>query len=307
MARVARRRLVVRARRFLTRFRNPHFAPRVRPRARRASPRSASTTSIAMSAKRALGALATLATHEARAGSMKLMTMSGHRCGATAATTARATVAGPTRARLARDAMSRDRAYATRRGTKSSSSADEAASGTRGDLASTPESGRYDEITDKWIPEKPVSVVEGASYGAVGLIGLGIAAGAVWYGASELLVTPREQKVFNAAMDKLHDDVRVTVALGSPMTGYGSESRSRSARHRIAHRVVIDERGRERLRVQFHARGARGSAVVHAEAGLDESTGKWEFQYIIVDVQGANPTRIHVVSPQARPRRLVAL
>ena len=152
-----------------------------------------------------------------------------------------------------------------------------------------------------------MSVVEGASYGAVGLIGLGIAAGAVWYGASELLVTPREQKVFNAAMDKLHDDVRVTVALGSPMTGYGSESRSRSARHRIAHRVVIDERGRERLRVQFHARGARGSAVVHAEAGLDESTGKWEFQYIIVDVQGANPTRIHVVSPQAQPKRLVAL
>ena len=42
-------------------------------------------------------------------------------------------------------------------------------------------SGRYDEVTDKWIPEKPVSAVEGASYGVVGLIGLGIAAGAAWF------------------------------------------------------------------------------------------------------------------------------
>jgi len=226
---------------------------------------------------------------------------------ATATTTARAMMTESTRARVARDVASRDGATAARRGKKTRARADEDARGTRGDLTSTPEGGRYDEITDKWIPEKPVSVVEGASYGIVGLIGLGIAAGAVWFGASELLTTPREQKVFNAAMDKLHEDVRVTVALGSPMTGYGSESRSRSARHRIAHRVVIDERGRERLRVQFHARGARGSAVVHAEAGLDESTGKWEFQYIVVDVQGANPTRIHVVSPQAQPQRLVAL
>jgi import inner membrane translocase subunit TIM21 len=205
----------------------------------------------------------------------------------------------------------RARAFASRGRGKESSSAAAAATGNareRNDLAATPEEGgAYDEITDKWIPEKPVSAVEGASYGLVGLAGLGIAAGAVWFGARELLVTPREQRVFDAAMEKLREDVRVSVAVGTPMTGYGSESRSRSARHRIPHRVVIDERGRERVLVQFHVRGSRGSAVVRAEAGMRETTGEWEFQYIIVDVQGAHATRIQVVSPQAAPQRLVAL
>jgi len=167
---------------------------------------------------------------------------------------------------------------------------------------------RYDEITDKWIPEKPVSAVEGASYGFVGLVGLAIAAAAVWFGVSELLLTPREHAAMDAAMDKLREDVRVSVALGTPMTSYGSESRNRGARRNVAHRVVLDERGKERLLVQFYARGSRGSAVVRAEAGLDEATGKWtDFQYIVVDVQGSNPTRIHVVSPKASPQRLVAL
>ena len=220
--------------------------------------------------------------------------------GANATTTPFGAIATP------RPVGRRARGFASRERGKESSSA--GASSERSDLAATPErGGRYDEITDKWIPEKPVSAVEGASYGLVGMIGLGIAAGAVWFGARELLVTPREQRVFDAAMDKLREDVRVTVAVGTPMTGYGSESRSRSARHRIPHRVVIDERGRERVLVQFHVRGSRGSAVVRAEAGLQETTGEWEFQYIIVDVQGAHATRIQVVSPQAAPQRLVAL
>lgn len=201
----------------------------------------------------------------------------------------------------------RARAFASR-GRGKESSAGTGTARERNDLAATPEEGgAYDEITDKWIPEKPVSAVEGASYGLVGLVGLGIAAGAVWFGARELLVTPREQRMFDAAMEKLREDVRVSVAVGTPMTGYGSESRSRSARHRIPHRVVIDERGRERVLVQFHVRGSRGSAVVRAEAGMRETTGEWEFQYIIVDVQGAHATRIQVVSPQAAPQRLVAL
>lgn len=75
---------------------------------------------------------------------------------------------------------------------KLSLSVDEAASGTRGDLASTSESGWDDEIIDKWILEKLVSVVEGVLYGVVGLIGFGIVVGVVWYGVLELLVTSRE-------------------------------------------------------------------------------------------------------------------
>lgn len=55
--------------------------------------------------------------------------------------------------------------------------------------------------------------------------------------------------MFNAVMDKLYDDVCVIVVFGLLMMGYGSESCSWSVRYRIVYRVVIDERGRERLRV----------------------------------------------------------
>lgn len=42
---------------------------------------------------------------------------------------------------------------------------------------------------------------------------------------------------------------QVTVRIGSPVTGYGSESRNRAARQRIPHRVWTDEDGVEHVEV----------------------------------------------------------
>jgi len=83
---------------------------------------------------------------------------------------------------------------------------------------------------------------------------LAAAPGAVlWTVANELLLQPREYTAFNLALDRLRDDPRVLVALGSPVSGYGQETRNRAARQRIPHRVYTDDRGVEHVQ----ARAAR--------------------------------------------------
>ena len=52
------------------------------------------------------------------------------------------------------------------------------------------------------------------------------------------------------------EDPRVMVRLGAPITGYGVESRSRSARQRIRHRDYTDAAGVQHLQ----ARTAAGPA-----------------------------------------------
>ena len=85
--------------------------------------------------------------------------------------------------------------------------------------------------------------------------------GAILYAAaSELLLQPKEMAAFSAALDRVKDDPRVSVRLGAPVTGYGSDARGRSARHRVPHRVRV---------------GADGTEHIQAGNGL-EAGQQWE-------------------------------
>ncbi|KAG5004447.1 hypothetical protein JHK82_028461 [Glycine max] len=97
------------------------------------------------------------------------------------------------------------------------------------------------------IPEKPVTFVEGASYGVVILAGLGIAAAAGYAVFKELIFQPKEYKIYNKALKRIQDDGQIRVRIGFPITGYGQESRNRAARQRIPHRVWTDEEGVEHV------------------------------------------------------------
>lgn len=101
------------------------------------------------------------------------------------------------------------------------------------------------------IPEKPMTFTEGASYSVVILVGLGIAAAAGYGVFKELIFEPKEYKVFNKALRRIQDDSQVRVRIGSPITGYGQESRNRAARQRIPNRVWKDEDGVEHVEVNF--------------------------------------------------------
>lgn len=107
----------------------------------------------------------------------------------------------------------------------------------------------FDEITDKHIPQRPMGVVEGTSYSLVILAAIGFGIALLWTAVSSLLIQPKEYTCFNVTLDKLRDDPRVTVRLGTPISGYGQESRNRAARQRIPHRAYKDDNGTEHIQV----------------------------------------------------------
>ncbi len=73
----------------------------------------------------------------------------------------------------------------------------------------------------------------------------------IWAVVNELLIQPREYTCFNVTLKRLQEDPRVTVRLGTPVSGYGQESRNRQARQRIPNRVFKDANGVEKIQVSL--------------------------------------------------------
>lgn len=146
------------------------------------------------------------------------------------------------------------------------------------------------------IPEKPVTFTEGASYSIVILAGLGVAGLAAYAVFKELIFEPKEYKIFGKALKRVQRDSQVTVRIGSPVTGYGSESRNRAARQRIPNRVWTDEAGVEHVEVNFYVRGPHGAGKVYAEMFKDETDREWKFTYLIVEVMSPTPAQLMLES-----------
>ncbi|CAJ1976364.1 unnamed protein product [Sphenostylis stenocarpa] len=142
------------------------------------------------------------------------------------------------------------------------------------------------------IPEKPVTFVEGASYSVVILAGLGIAAAAGYAVFKELIFQPKEYKIYSKALKRIQDDGQIRVRIGSPITGYGQESRNRAARQRIPHRVWTDEEGVEHVEVNFYIRGPHGHAKVFSEMFKGPADNEWKFTYLIVEIRAPSTAQI---------------
>ncbi|KAG2719401.1 hypothetical protein I3760_03G264400 [Carya illinoinensis] len=142
------------------------------------------------------------------------------------------------------------------------------------------------------IPQKPVTFVEGASYTAIILAGLGVAAAAGYAVFKELIFQPKEYKVFNKALKRIQDDSQVRVRIGSPITGYGQESRNRAARQRIPNKIWIDEDGVEHVEVNFYIRGPHGAGKVYCEMFKDQADKQWKYTYLIVEIKSPSPSQM---------------
>ncbi|XP_023550442.1 probable mitochondrial import inner membrane translocase subunit TIM21 [Cucurbita pepo subsp. pepo] len=142
------------------------------------------------------------------------------------------------------------------------------------------------------IPEKPVTFAEGASYSFIILAGLGVAAAAGYAVFKELIFQPKEYKIFDKALKRIQDDSQVKVRIGSPITGYGQETRNRAARQRIPNRVWTDEDGVERVEVNFYIRGPHGGGKVYTEMFKDQVEKQWKFTYLIVEVKSSPPVQL---------------
>ncbi|KAK6143040.1 hypothetical protein DH2020_023388 [Rehmannia glutinosa] len=146
------------------------------------------------------------------------------------------------------------------------------------------------------IPEKPVTFTEGASYSLIILAGLGIAGAAAYGVFKELIFEPKEYKIFSKALDRVQSDSQVRVRIGSPITGYGSESRNRAARQRIPNKTWTDEEGVEHVVVNFHVRGPHGAGKVYSEMFKDKVDKQWKFMYLIVEVTSPSPAQLMLES-----------
>ncbi|CAI0445906.1 unnamed protein product [Linum tenue] len=153
------------------------------------------------------------------------------------------------------------------------------------------------------IPEKPVTFTEGASYTLVILVGLGLAAAAGYAVFKELIFEPKEYKIFNMALKRIQDDGQVRVRIGSPITGYGQESRNRAARQRIPNKIYTDEDGVEHVLVSFHIRGPHGAGKVSAEMFRDKVDKQWKYTYLIVQITHPSQSQLILESyiPAAAP------
>ncbi|KAL8149390.1 putative mitochondrial import inner membrane translocase subunit TIM21 isoform X2 [Apium graveolens] len=146
------------------------------------------------------------------------------------------------------------------------------------------------------IPQKPVTFTEGASYSLIILAGLGIAAAAAYGVFSELIFSPKEYKVFGIALKRVQNDSQVSVRIGSPVTGYGQDSRNRAARQRIPHRIWTDEDGIEHVEVNFFVRGPHGYGKVFTEMFKDKEENKWKFTYMIVEIDSPSKAQLMLES-----------
>lgn len=155
---------------------------------------------------------------------------------------------------------------------------------------------QFDEITDKHIPVRPLGVVEGTSYSLVIAAGLACCGAIVYTAVNSLLVQPKQYTVFNMALEKLRHDPRVTVRLGTPISGYGQESTNRAARQMIPHRIYNDNDGKEHVQVQFRARGPTGSGLVGADMFKD-SNKKWQYSFLFIDLDAPLQHRLHLEGP----------
>ena len=152
-----------------------------------------------------------------------------------------------------------------------------------------------DRIPPEYLKKGPVSVAEGTSYTVIILAALGFAAAVAYAAVSELLLSPKEYTCFSKALKKIEEDPRVTIRLGTPVHGYGSESRNRAARQRIPHRIYKDEGGKEHVQIQFHASGPSGRAVVYADMYEDENGVLNEYKYLTVRVLSPVPHDVVLV------------
>ncbi|KAI4349313.1 hypothetical protein L6164_009918 [Bauhinia variegata] len=150
----------------------------------------------------------------------------------------------------------------------------------------------FDDAPTYNIPQKPVTFVEGASYSVIILAGLGIAAAAAYGVFKELIFEPKEYKIYGKALKRIQDDSQVRVRIGSPITGYGQESRNRAARQRIPNRIWTDEDGVEHVEVNFYIRGPHGHGKVFSEMFKDQVDKQWKFTYLIVEIRSPSTAQL---------------
>lgn len=113
------------------------------------------------------------------------------------------------------------------------------------------------EVSTKTKSEKAKQAVKDTSYGIVILAGVTCIGFVCYILYKELLSKAGPTQVFSDALEKCRENQNLTVALGSPVEGYG-EMNSRGRRRHVSHLAYIDSHGRNAMRMKFYVKGSSG-------------------------------------------------
>lgn len=149
-----------------------------------------------------------------------------------------------------------------------------------------------DEVAPPGKTEKAKQAAKDTSYALVIIGGL-TCIGFVFYVLyKELLSKAGPTQIFSDALEKCRYHQELTVALGSPIEGYG-EMNSRGRRRHVAHLAYIDSHGRDAMRMKFHIKGSSGrTGTVQVDSVIVRS--KISYRYIIAYLD-THPRRIIII------------
>lgn len=105
-----------------------------------------------------------------------------------------------------------------------------------------------------------------ASYLGVIVVGVAVTGVLIFAVCRELWSSSSSNSVYSAALKACIDDPRVQDSLGSPIKGYGEESRRRRRQH-VAHTVVA-RNDEPFMKMHFYIQGIRNKATVQLEKRL---------------------------------------
>uniref|UniRef100_A0A8C5M492 Mitochondrial import inner membrane translocase subunit Tim21 n=1 Tax=Leptobrachium leishanense TaxID=445787 RepID=A0A8C5M492_9ANUR len=122
------------------------------------------------------------------------------------------------------------------------------------------------------------------TYFIVVLIGIGVTGGLFYVVFQELFSSSSPSKIYGDALEKCRSHPEVIGVFGEPIKGYGETTR-RGRRHHVSHIEYVKD-GVKCMRLKFYIQGSepRKEGVVHVEVKENPEHGKYDVQYIFVEI-----------------------
>ncbi|XP_037085493.1 LOW QUALITY PROTEIN: mitochondrial import inner membrane translocase subunit Tim21-like [Pollicipes pollicipes] len=138
-------------------------------------------------------------------------------------------------------------------------------------------------------------------YAFIMLGGLGVTSVMFYAIFRELFSSKSPNSVYSTALQRCASEPRVTDALGEPVKGHGEETRRGRRRH-VSH-LVYQQDGHNHMRMKFYVNGSRQAGTVYLDVRENPDTGKYEYRYLFVEVDGLSRRVIVLEDNRAEERR----
>lgn len=154
------------------------------------------------------------------------------------------------------------------------------------------EAKKNDSVSTHTRKGKAGQVAKDTTYGIVVIAGISCMVFVFYILYKELLSKAGPTQVFGNALEKCRDHQELSVALGSPIEGYG-ETNSRGRRRHVSHLSYIDSNGRDAMRLKFYIKGSSGrTGTVQVDSVI---TGRKISHRYIIAYLDTYPKRIIIV------------